>query len=296
MILPGVSQKSRVNKRRSAWCCIPQIAPASITWDFTLNRKIDPADEPADVMTRVPDDCYALYLNSTNEEWWGWTAAHENPGKYRDAFSPAEKRVLDTIEWVITRYKIDRNRVYLSGVSMGGCGALGIGLPHGNIFAAMLVMVPAGTEFAALRMGFAGARGSSSAPNMYRPDPPVLVDFSAQNDDWSKTQPELLQAAQADKFPLIVAWAPFGHTAFSTAIAKYPQADVTLAFPWTEIRKNVAYPVFTVLYLHRTGIRPGPERLALSTNQDRSMRISDGKTKRTLPQSSRSNSGSTIRL
>jgi hypothetical protein len=71
------------------------------------------------------------------------------------------------------------------------------------------------------------------------------MDFSAQNDSWSKTQLQLLRAAQAGKLPLVVAWGPFGHTAFSTSIAQYPEDDVALSFPWLEIRKNVAYPVFT---------------------------------------------------
>ena len=113
------------------------------------------------MLTGVLDDGYVLYLNSTNDEWWGWTAAHRDGSP--STLTPAEKRVFDTIEWVITRYKIDRNAVYLSGVSMGGCGALALGLPHGDIFAAVLVVVPAGTEYAALRMGFPAALASDAS-------------------------------------------------------------------------------------------------------------------------------------
>jgi pimeloyl-ACP methyl ester carboxylesterase len=219
-----------------------------------LNRKVDPHDEPAAVLTGVLDDCYVLYLNSTNDEWWGWTAAHRDGTQSTP--TPAEKRVLDSIEWVITLYKIDRNAVYLSGVSMGGCGALALGLPHGDIFAAMLVVVPAGTEYGALRMGFPGALASDASPHAHdswkqrisgvgHSDPPVVLDFSAQNDAWAKTQPQLLQAAQDGRLPLILAWAPFGHTAFRTPIEKFPEDAVALAFPWLEVRKNAAYPVFT---------------------------------------------------
>lgn len=220
-----------------------------------LNRKVDPADDPSAIMTRVPDDCYALYLNTTNEEWYGWSAAHDDPAKYAQALTPAEKRLLDTIDWVIARYKIDRNRVYLLGISMGGCGTLALGLPHGNLFAAILVDVPAGTEFAALRFGLPGpdASHSGAAQDIWikkmsgfgLPDPPIVIDFFAQNDPWSKSQPSLLHAAPTGRLPLVAAWGPFGHTAFSTVIAKYPQVDVALAFPWSTIRKNTAYPVFT---------------------------------------------------
>jgi hypothetical protein len=221
-----------------------------------LNRKIDPSDDPSSVMTRFPDDCYGLYLNSTNDEWWGWGMARVDTAKYANALTPAEKRVLDTIEWVVRRYKIDRNRIYLSGVSMGGCGTLGLGLPHGDIFAAVLADVPAGTEYVAFRRGFPAALAapiSEAQRDIWTekisgfglPDPPLVVDFSAQNDNWSKTQPVLLYAARAGHLPLVVGWGPFGHTTFSSDIAKYPQCDVALAFPWLEVRKNAAYPVFT---------------------------------------------------
>lgn len=220
-----------------------------------LDRKVDAAVDPSAIMTRVPDDCYALYLSTTNEEWYGWSAAHDDPVKYSQALTPAEKRLLDTVDWVIARYKIDRNRVYLLGVSMGGCGALALGLPHGNLFAAILVDVPAGTEFSALRFGLPGPDTAASGADhdfwikkmsgVGLSDPPIVVDFFAQNDSWSRSQPLLLRAAQAGRLPLVAAWGPFGHTAFSSAIAAYPQDDVALAFPWSTIRKDAAYPVFT---------------------------------------------------
>jgi pimeloyl-ACP methyl ester carboxylesterase len=245
--------------RPSAPLCVVLHSANRTAFDYLgfqfLNRKVDSADDPSAIMTRVSDDCYVLYLNSTNEEWYGWSAAEHDPAKYAHALTPAEKRLLDTIDWVITRYKIDRNRVYLSGVSMGGCAALALGLPHGNVFAAILVDVPAGTEFAALRFGLPGPEASPSRSAQAKwakrmsgfglPDPPIVVDFFAQNDPWSKSQPLLLRAAQAGRYPLVAAWGPFGHTAFSTAIGKYPQDDVTLAFPWSNIRKDAAYPVFT---------------------------------------------------
>ena len=139
---------------------------------------------------------------------------------------------------------------------MGGCGTLGIGLPHGDVFAAVLADVPAGTEYVALRSGFPAAPEPGASPaerdtwtqqisGLGLPDPPIVIDFSAQNDNWSKTQPVLLNAALAGHLPLILGWGLFGHTGSSTAIAKYPQCDVALAFPWLEVRKNEAYPVFT---------------------------------------------------
>ena len=218
-----------------------------------LNRRVDPADEPTAVLTRVPDDCYALYLNSTNAEWWGWATARDESLKYAKTPTPAEKRIFDTISWVIARYKIDRNRIYLSGVSMGGCGALGLGLPHGDLFAAIFADVAAGTEFAALRLGLPplAAADPKAERDTWRisgfglPDPPVVVDLFAVNDKWAESQPLLIEASQAGRLPLVAAWGPFGHTAFSTSVVKYAEDDVALAFPWWEIRKDAAYPVFT---------------------------------------------------
>ena len=163
--------------------------------------------------------------------------------------------MLDTIEWVVTHYNIDRNRIYLCGTSMGGCGSLGLGLPNGNIFAAVRVNVPAGTGYASYRLGGLAPLPAIDAPPAQRDawlqrvaaikDPPVLVDFSSQTDSWSATQPPLVTAAQVGRLPLVLSWGPFGHPTFASLIAKYPPCEVALAFPWLEIRKNEAYPVFT---------------------------------------------------
>ena len=155
------------------------------------------------------------------------------------------------------RYAIDRDRIYLSGLSMGGCGTLAIGMPHGDVFAALRAQVPAGTEYVAKHMGgFPSAPAADASPSARAawtkcisgiglPDPPVVVDFSAQNDNWSKTQPALLQAAQAGRLPLVLGWGPFRHPTYTSPIAKFPLCDVALAYPWLEIRRNEAYPVFT---------------------------------------------------
>ncbi|HSI11545.1 MAG TPA: hypothetical protein VK961_05850 [Chthoniobacter sp.] len=219
-----------------------------------LGRQLETHEDTTTVMTNSPPDFYSLYLNSTNAEWWGYSESRVNHAKGVNAPTAAEWRVFDTIEWVAAKYHVDRNRC---GVSMGGCGTLGLGMPHGDIFAAIRADVPAGTAYASNRMNDWAPVPAPDAPALMRtewlqrasaaqlPDPPVIVDFSSQTDTWSVTQPPLVQAAQAGRLPLILGWGPFGHTTFSTAIAKFPPGEVTLAFPWLEIRKNEAYPVFT---------------------------------------------------
>ena len=229
------------NPRENAPLCVVLHSANRTAYDYVgfacLGRQIENREDPAKVMTNSPDDFYSLYLSSTNGEWWGWGQIKRDLAKQPTAVPPAELRVLDTIEWVASRCHVDRNRIYLCGVSMGGCGTLGLGMPHGEILAAIRPDVPAGTEYAAARTGGFGYVGL--------PDPPVIVDFSSPKDNWSKTQPLLVQAAQDKQLPLVLSWGPFGHTTFSSIIAKYPICDVVLAFPWLEIRRDEAYPVFT---------------------------------------------------
>ena len=107
--------------------------------------------------------------------------------------------MLDSVEWAIRKYAIDRNRVYLAGNSMGGQGALAVGLPHGEVVAAIHANVPATVWLPAARMGFVGADGvpvpPAAAPSPLA-DPPVVLDWSGSNDHWSRNH-ELLWGGYA---------------------------------------------------------------------------------------------------
>jgi hypothetical protein len=227
-----------------------------------LGVKADGVEDPTTVFTHVPDNYWALYLNSTNNEWWGWNAANQGAAfkNGRNEPSYVEKRVLDTIEWIVQQHHIDRNRIYLCGVSMGGCGTLGIGMPNGDIFAAIRATVPAGTNYANYR--FAGTAGFSPIPALDAPqadfdawkkraagvglpEPPVICDFSSQEDGWANTQPALVYAAEYGHLPLVLTWGRFGHATFAERMFPETKCQVGLAFPWLEIKRNEAYPVFT---------------------------------------------------
>jgi poly(3-hydroxybutyrate) depolymerase len=112
-----------------------------------LDRKLDAGDDPPTTITNSPDDFYALYLNCTNYEWWGGNHSFRVSEDGIHSPTPTELRILETIEWVASQYPVDRDRIYLSGVSMGGSGTLGIGMPNGNVFAAIRAIVPCGTRF-----------------------------------------------------------------------------------------------------------------------------------------------------
>lgn len=55
----------------------------------------------------------------------------------------AEKDVMDVIEDVKRRFRIDENRMYLTGLSMGGGGTLWIGLTRPDLWAAIAPVCPA---------------------------------------------------------------------------------------------------------------------------------------------------------
>lgn len=86
--------------------------------------------------------------------WHGWHWIAKDPKKYGSTYAPPEHRLLATIEWVARKYRVDRNRIYLWGISMGGSGTLGLGMARGDIFAALWVVVPAGIDHGWHRMLF----------------------------------------------------------------------------------------------------------------------------------------------
>ena len=158
----------------------------------------------------------------------------------------ASKRVMDTIEWVVRKYKIDRNRIYLCGNSMGGQGSLGIGLPHGEVFAAINGNVPATIWYAAKRMGFVDNNGNDVSFEDYQVpayDPPFLLDWSGSDDAWSRDHDVLYRNMSRFKFGMIGWWGDYGHCGGKKSARK--KNDLVEQFPWLEIRKNEAYPVFT---------------------------------------------------
>jgi hypothetical protein len=122
---------------------------------------------------------------------------------------------------------------------MGGSGALGIGMRHGDVFAAVKANVPAKTEHVASRMYF----GKAVPAGVAIPDPPVVVDYSAQNDSWSKGHEAFLKAMRERRYALYMYWGPFGHANNHEQILKVN--DLVNSFDWLSVRRDEAYPAFT---------------------------------------------------
>lgn len=210
---------------------------------------------------RTLDEAYVLAVDSTRDQnvqankctpdfWWGGSPKFCGPTEkdvpnLRKGETPCGKRVLDTVEWVVRQYKIDRNRIYLCGNSMGGQGALALGLPHGEIFAAINANVPATIWYPCARMNFIADDGKDNAafdPKAFA-DPPVCVDWSGSDDVWSRNHEILYRNMAAHKYQLMGFWGDYGHCGdVNAARAKNPLIE---RWDWLQVKKNAAYPVFT---------------------------------------------------
>ncbi len=192
----------------------------------------------------TPDDMFGLILdcrtNQSGDWWWGGINALGEGDRARESLvQPVERRCIETITRVIESYPIDTDRVYAVGNSMGGSGALGVALCRGDIFAAIKVNVPAGVRHAADRCYL----DKPMPEGLDLPDPPVVVDYSAQDDVWS-TGHEIIYKGMRDKrYAICGYWGKFGHANNHEAIAEHN--DLIHAFPVFEIKKSEAYPVFT---------------------------------------------------
>ena len=185
----------------------------------------------------APKDFFALYLDcrANKGDWWWGINKYLGP-----EVGPTDKRVLDTVKWAIKQYGIDEDRVYLCGNSMGGSGTLGIGMRHGDVFAAIKANVPAEVKHVSSRMYFPPR---TLPANVTIPDPPIVIDYSAQNDSWSRGHDTFVTAMNERKYALILYWGPFGHANNHENILKVN--DLINSFDWLSVNKNESYPVFT---------------------------------------------------
>ena len=231
----------------------------------------------------APEEFYALYLDcrANQGDWW-WGGMHGNAAELIKRNSggeptPVEKRVIDTVKWAIKKYNIDANRVYLCGNSMGGSGALGIGMRNGDLFAAIKANVPAGIEHASDRMYFPP---QSVPENVQIANPPVVIDYSAPNDQWSAGHDRFVKAMNDRRYPLYFYWGPFGHANNHAGIIKVN--DLINSFDWLSVKRNEAYPVFANASCNNA--IPWPDHLDDQTSGQvnaffRWKNISDSKTK-----------------
>ena len=129
---------------------------------------------------------------------------------------------------------------------MGGQGAMGIGMPRGDVFAAIKANVPAGAWFATVRLGAVDGEGrdvpAGDIPLGLYPDPPVCIDYSSPRDKWSADHDAVFRAMERGRFAFLAYWGNFGHANDDARILHCN--DIVHSFDWLSVRRDRAYPVF----------------------------------------------------
>ena len=105
-----------------------------------------------------------LWLESDDNRntWWYGFANNVSRGQSANSssviYNYTEQRLLYCLQWITSSgspYRVDVQRIYLYGGSMGGSGALSFGLRHPEWFSALYALVPA-TDEASSSWGRAG--------------------------------------------------------------------------------------------------------------------------------------------
>jgi hypothetical protein len=195
----------------------------------------------------VPENFYGLLLEVKDiEDWWGipkTCVVPKEKGGEREAVPPdvseTERRVLEQVEWAASNLPVDRDRIYLGGASMGGSGTLGLGLCNGDVFAAVKACVSASPYHCLRRMGFDG--GASIRQPM--PDPPPLVEFSAQNDRWSKDKNLLYAGMETNRYAIFGYWGPWNHSGRNSVV--WRKNDLVGSFDIFDVDLKSPYVAFT---------------------------------------------------
>lgn len=176
---------------------------------------------------------YTVYIDSTKlgrDHWWGARYIADNPQIFGSKLHPAEERVLGTVDWLKKNYPIDENKIHLYGISMGGSGAIGIGINHGHVFATISVVVPARFDHGLFRI---------DNPGIKDPVAPPLFVYVSHLDRHEMHPDRLALAFDSAKMHLSFIWGPQGHDPNLNILAVDSVTDFQQS-----IRRDAAYPAF----------------------------------------------------
>ncbi|MBI2842858.1 MAG: hypothetical protein HYX78_05605 [Armatimonadetes bacterium] len=83
------------------------------------------------------------FLPHGGYDWWfGYARDYESGAIEGPVVNYTEKRLLWTINWIMTNFPVDKEQILLTGFSMGASGALTFGIRHPELFAAIEALCP----------------------------------------------------------------------------------------------------------------------------------------------------------
>ncbi len=201
--------------------------------------------------------------------WYGHHEAYgRRPPRAEDVVhNYTERRILSMLAWVKTRWRIDAERIFLAGSSMGGSGATAMAVRHGGLFAFGIAWAglydfgrsPRFTEGLAELLGppALGLRTEDgelawnrvNLPRLLRQDAAADTAFltfaNGKNDGaigWPQAV-DFVRALQETRRPFIFRWGQGGHG--ERALVPTADGGSDHPSPILDIRRDRSLPAFT---------------------------------------------------
>lgn len=205
---------------------------------------------------------YTPGLPYSGHTWWSGYCNSYPDVNAGTVVNYAENMLVRVIEWAKATFPVDPNRVFVSGGSMGGCGAVSFGMRHPELIAGIYAQVPQvnpglpgigwpQTQLEAIWGAVWANLPSSDGPgiwdrmNMTRyvaehaEDLPFLKVQNSKNDTtllWFQI-PDFYRNLNAARHGAICAWGQGGHSSSSTGL---PSAFLSFDI-YSKIYRNRSY-------------------------------------------------------
>jgi hypothetical protein len=204
--------------------------------------------------------------NAVETLWFGYNAVPQNSTDPLPRAHPYTENRLDwMLQWAVSRYGADPNRIYSEGYSMGGWGTVSYALRRPDRFAAVFPILPRTRQTALLNLapGQPGYINKSSGANPLMPDGSTpyfdrmdsVAHVASRHDDlpfigwaigrqdgfatWGE-QVAFVQALKANRHGFAFAWNNGDH---SGGLA--PIAQIRQYYPANLFARNKSYPAFS---------------------------------------------------
>jgi hypothetical protein len=190
--------------------------------------------------------------------WFGYYGSPEwAADRSPHAYPFTETRLLWMVNWAVAHYRSDPNRVYATGVSMGGWGSTTFALRHPEIFAAIYAMMPRPRQRGLPTLVPRNPQAPATMPDgqdyFQRMD---MVNYVTSSKDdlpfyaWSigrhdsfapwKDQVDFVRALEKAHRGFAFAWNDGGH-----GDGTQPMATLLKYYPPTKFARNLSYPAFS---------------------------------------------------